>query len=448
MSLSVRDVQQPAWLAEAWRELGQREISGSAANARITALFRDAGHAGVTSDETAWCAAFVGACLARAAIRPSGSLLARSYLSWGEESATPELGAVTVLSRSADPSLGHVGFLVGATDASVLLLGGNQADSVSVAAFPWERVRGFRAPSATASAGDVTARAIESGFATALAHVLTQEGGWSDDPHDPGGPTNQGITLATFARFIGQDVTAATLGPLKDRLRAIPGETVEAIYRRDYWLPSRAAELPDGLRLMHFDAAVNHGVGGAARLLQEALAVTIDGEIGPETLGAARASATPGIIRRYADLRRRRYRALPHFWRFGRGWLSRVDATLAQALAAAASQPIPRKQQKESPDMPAASNDLPPSSAEVPSAKWWGSSMTIWGAAITALSTVLPVVGPLIGLDITSELIRQIGADIVNVAQAVGGLTGTLMTVYGRMRASAPLTRRPVSLKV
>ena len=135
-------------------------------------------------------------------------------------------------------------------------------------------------------------------------------------------------------------------------------------------------------------------------------------------------------------------------WRFGRGWLSRVDATLAQALAAAASQPIPRKQQKESPDMPAASNDLPPSSAEVPSAKWWGSSMTIWGAAITALSTVLPVVGPLIGLDITSELIRQIGADIFNVAQAVGGLTGTLMTVYGRMRASAPLTRRPVSLKV
>ena len=86
---------------------------------------------------------------------------------------------------------------------------------------------------------------------------------------------------------------------------------------------------------MHFDAAVNHGVGGAIRLLQAALAVAADGEIGPETLRSARSQSLRSVIERYAVLRRARYRALPHFWRFGRGWLRRVDATEALALAIA-----------------------------------------------------------------------------------------------------------------
>ena len=57
---------QPTWLTEAWRELGQRERAGAADNARIMRLYRDAGHAGVAHDEVPWCAAFVGACLTRA----------------------------------------------------------------------------------------------------------------------------------------------------------------------------------------------------------------------------------------------------------------------------------------------------------------------------------------------------------------------------------------------
>ena len=57
---------QPPWLAAAWAELGQREVRGSADNARISALFRDAGQTAALHDEVAWCAAFVGACLERA----------------------------------------------------------------------------------------------------------------------------------------------------------------------------------------------------------------------------------------------------------------------------------------------------------------------------------------------------------------------------------------------
>jgi hypothetical protein len=79
-------------------------------------------------------------------------------------------------------------------------------------------------------------------------------------------------------------------------------------------------------------------------------------------------------------------------------------------------------------------------------AKWWASSMTIWGAVITALTAVLPVVGPLVGLDIPPELIRQIGDQVVVLAQAAGGVVGTILTIYGRVRATTALERRQVTL--
>ena len=74
--------------------------------------------------------------------------------------------------------------------------------------------------------------------------------------------------------------------------------------------------------------------------------------------------------------------------------------------------------------------------------KWWGASLTIWGAVMTALSTVLPVVGPLVGLDIPPELIHQLGDEVILLAQAVAGLSGTILTIYGRARATTALRRR------
>jgi lysozyme family protein len=87
-----------------------------------------------------------------------------------------------------------------------------------------------------------------------------------------------------------------------------------------------------------FDTAVNHGVTGAIRL-QQAVGTDIDGEMGPLTLGAVARLAVADALRAYAESRRARYRALPHFWRFGRGWLARVDTTLSRALAIAAEAP-------------------------------------------------------------------------------------------------------------
>jgi hypothetical protein len=74
--------------------------------------------------------------------------------------------------------------------------------------------------------------------------------------------------------------------------------------------------------------------------------------------------------------------------------------------------------------------------------------MTIWGALLTALSTVLPLLGPILGINLTVDLIDKLGQDIVLLIQAAGGLIGTIMTILGRMRATTLLERRPVKLKL
>jgi hypothetical protein len=62
-----------------------------------------------------------------------------------------------------------------------------------------------------------------------------------------------------------------------------------------------------------------------------------------------------------------------------------------------------------------------------------------WGALLTALATVVSVIGPAIGLDLTLDLVREAGEQLVSVVQAIGGLVGTLMTIYGRVRAKQTL---------
>lgn len=85
---------------------------------------------------------------------------------------------------------------------------------------------------------------------------------------------------------------------------------------------------------------------------------------------------------------------------------------------------------------------IPNTPAETSQPKWWGQSITIWGTIVTTLATVLPVVGPIIGLQISADVVHQIGDGMVQVVQAVAGVIGILMTVYGRTRAVQPLVRR------
>ena len=432
-------MEQPAWLEHAWKEAGVRESPGSASNDRILQFFRDVGHSAVTSDEIPWCAAFVGACLERSGMGSTRSLLARSYLDWGTALQAARVGAIAVFSRGTDPGQGHVGFVIGGADGRLFVLGGNQQNSVSVQSFETSKLLGLRWP------GDAPARSVpeRDGFETALAHVLEMEGGWSNDPHDPGGPTNLGITLGVYAASKGMELSDANRDALKAELRSLTPLAARPIYHTRYWVPSRAGALPPALGLIHFDAAVNHGVGNAARMLQEVLGVTIDGEIGPETLRAARTQSLDDTIARYADIRRARYRSLGHFWRFGRGWLRRVDRTVTAARKVASAHSSTTSQPFEGEKRMSTTTGTPASTS-----KWWGQSMTIWGALITAASTVLPVIGPLFGIDLTPELINQLGDHVVEVIQSIGALIGIIMTIYGRKRATASLGRREVTFQL
>lgn len=430
-------MEQPAWLDHAWQEAGVRETPGPASNSRILQFFRDVGHADVTSDEVAWCAAFVGACLERAGLRSTRSLLARSYLDWGVPIANAKLGAVAVLSRGSDPGQGHVGFVVGAAKDQLFLLGGNQKDAVTVQSFPMGRLLGLRWPSTAEGV-----RQDDDLFEAALAHVLAMEGGWTNDPHDPGGPTNLGITLSVFAAWKGLTLTDANRQALMEELKRLDAAAVRPIYRERYWNPSRAGDLPPALAVMHFDAAVNHGVSGAARMLQQALGVSVDGKIGPQTLTAAHGEPVAEVIDRYADIRRARYRSLSHFWRFGRGWLRRVDRTVLAARQIASTGT------KISQQLQAGARPMSQTGQTSQTSKWWGHSITIWGAIITAASTVLPTIGPLFGIDITPDLVQEFGDQVILVVQAIGGLIGIIMTIYGRTRATASLERKQVTFQL
>lgn len=410
---------QPQWLAAAWAEFGAREKSGTGNSAAVLGYFRESGHASVTSDGVAWCAAFAGAMLKRAGREASGSLLARSYLDWGQQLSAPRLGALAILARGADSGAGHVGFVVGLAGERLFLIGGNQGDGVTVEAFDVSRVLGYRWPAETPGVGT----GATDYFPVALAHVLDMEGGFGDDPYDPGGPTNRGITLADFARAKGVSVTAESRAGLIEELKRIPAALVEDIYRSRYWLPARCDVLAPALALMHFDAAVNHGVGGAIRMLQTAAGVTVDGDIGPQTLAALANRDVMARVERYADVRRERYRSLQTFWRFGNGWLARVDQTRAKAATLAAISSSPPSNPKGPTDMPVITD------------KSWTQSKTIWGALITAAATVIPVLGPVIGIDLPGDVIRQAGDQTISVFQGLAGLFGTLLTIYGRAKA-------------
>lgn len=138
----------PSWLIEAKKNLGLHEGAGKANNPKVVEFYKLAGNAGVRDDEVPWCAAFVGAMLHLGNTKGTGSLSARSYEGWGQKLVNPVYGCVGVKLRKGGKSWqGHVGFVVGANAHQVFLLGGNQGDQVSIAAFPREDFTAFRWPS-------------------------------------------------------------------------------------------------------------------------------------------------------------------------------------------------------------------------------------------------------------------------------------------------------------
>ena len=243
------------------------------------------------------------------------------------------------------------------------------------------------------------------------------------------------------SRFEGEPLDAASRDSLITKLQAISDQTVAAIYRRRYFDPADCSAFTAPLALMHFDAAVNHGLGAAIRMLQQAAGATVDGEIGPQTLGAIGGRDVVDLIETYAEIRRGRYRALPHFWRFGRGWLKRVDATLALGKSWAAADGITRALIEPSLNAKGTTT-MSDTTTTDQSAKWWAQSKTLWGTLITAAATVLPLLTPALGVSLPADVIQTFGDQAISAVQAVAGLFGTTLAIYGRFKASTVISLR------
>jgi len=181
----------------------------------------------------------------------------------------------------------------------------------------------------------------EDKFMAAAERILKFEGGYVNDPADPGGETNRGITIATARR-------GGYTGNMKD----LGEDHALDIYEKLYWNPLWLDEIDDpGLRLVMFDAAVNMGLTWPIVWLQEALndqsnngsrwkRISEDGIIGPVTIGVANiATITPAgahaIKEAILNMRLQRYdyliRKNPALSRFDKGWKNRV-ATLRSMI--------------------------------------------------------------------------------------------------------------------
>ncbi len=139
-------IEDPPWLARARRELGVKEVKGAGHCARIL-QYHQATRLKAQSDEIPWCASFVCWCLEGEGIRSTRSARAADYATWGKETYL-EPGAVVVFGK-ADPDSGgsgHVGLLTGVEGDGLWILGGNQANAVTIALRPASRMVACRWP--------------------------------------------------------------------------------------------------------------------------------------------------------------------------------------------------------------------------------------------------------------------------------------------------------------
>ena len=161
-------------------------------------------------------------------------------------------------------------------------------------------------------------------FQRCVGIIFHDEAGFVDDPEDPGGATNRGITIGTLSHWRGHQVSV-------DDVRNLTLEEAQAIYRASYWNAVAGDQLPGGVELIAFDCAVNQGPGTAVKLLQQAAGVDPDGHIGPLTLSALRTKEALLVIDAIHDERMVRYRTSSGWARFGRGWTNRLNDIADQA---------------------------------------------------------------------------------------------------------------------
>jgi lysozyme family protein len=166
---------------------------------------------------------------------------------------------------------------------------------------------------------------MKANWQSAFTAVLHHEGGYVNNPKDPGGMTNLGCTKNTWEEYCGHPVDEKVM-------RALTPADVAPLYKRRFWDKIKGDELPAGVDYVVFDCAINSGPGRATKFLQACVGVEVDGDIGPKTLAAVKAFNAKQLIEDYSKRRLSFLIDLPHWDTFGKGWSRRVGEVEATAL--------------------------------------------------------------------------------------------------------------------
>lgn len=149
-------------------------------------------------------------------------------------------------------------------------------------------------------------------YDAAMIRVYADEGGYTDDPKDPGGPTNYGITIFDARKYWKPNATALDV-------KNMPKSVAADIYRKHYATPMRYDDLPAGVDYSVLDAAINSGVGRAPPWLAKALGVaytSLAALIGPATQSIDKVA----LIKKYWSIRLSFLHGLSTWSHFGLGW--------------------------------------------------------------------------------------------------------------------------------
>jgi lysozyme family protein len=164
--------------------------------------------------------------------------------------------------------------------------------------------------------------------------LLAHEGGYTNHPSDPGGPTNFGITIHDYCKYVKADATAADV-------RAMKKDDAKRIFREKYWNAQRCDDLPAGVDYAVFDYGVNSGVVRSGKILRRVLDLSGDTTAITDTVvAAARVTNAEHLVKLICDERLRFLQSLKTWPVFGVGWGRRVADVRSSALKLAAKDRI------------------------------------------------------------------------------------------------------------
>jgi lysozyme family protein len=186
---------------------------------------------------------------------------------------------------------------------------------------------------------------MQANYETSLKRVLAHEGGYTDDPRDPGGATNWGITIFDARMYWKRDATA-------EDVKAMPLDVAKRIYKSKYWDAMRCDELPAGVDYAVFDFGVNSGISRSLKFLEGIASVPVDGKADDTLIRTVANMPAKPVITELCNKRLVFLQGLKTWPVFGNGWGRRVaevkDAAIVMASNSAtpASMPKPAKTPK------------------------------------------------------------------------------------------------------